>query len=375
MRIPDLEQLIDSAATAWDLYLGGGVADTTRSPSSIIHEGPQCTVRRFGSARRARTDRAPVLLVPPLAAPASCFDLRRGCSVAEHLTGLGYPTYIVDYGPISFGDRALGLEHWLDDVVPEAIRVASRDAGGAAVQLVGWSLGGIFTLLTVASDQRLPVASVALIASPFDFARVRLAAPLRQLARLTGGAFGTALYRLLGGAPAPLVSRGFQLTSFDRYLTKPLWILRNLPDRDAIAQSEAVDEYMSRMLAYPGRSFGQLYHRFFRVNELARGTLELSPTRTIEIANVHQPVLTIAGTADALASVAAVEALLDLLPNAASVRFETVPGGHLAALTSRTAEATTWRFLDEFLAANDPPAARPNTQRPAAKAPKLPRTA
>ena len=27
----------------------------------------------------------PVLLVPPLAAPASCFDLRRGCSLAEHL--------------------------------------------------------------------------------------------------------------------------------------------------------------------------------------------------------------------------------------------------------------------------------------------------
>jgi polyhydroxyalkanoate synthase subunit PhaC len=359
MRIPDPDQLIDSAATAWDLYLGAGVADTSRTPSSIVHEGPQCTVRRFSSPRRPPADRAPVLLVPPLAAPASCFDLRRGCSLAEHLTALGYPTYVVDYGAISFGDRALGLEHWLDDVVPEAIGVASRDHGGAPVQLVGWSLGGIFTLLTVASDQSLPVASVALIASPFDFARVRLAAPLRQLAKLTGGALGTALYRLLGGAPAPLVSRGFQLTSWDRYLTKPLWILRNLPDRDAIAQSQAVDVYMSKMLAYPGRSFGQLYHRFFRVNELARGTLELSPSRTIEIADVRQPVLAIAGTADALAPVAAVEAVLDLLPNAASVRFETVPGSHLTALTGRTAETTTWRFLDEFLAANEPAAAKP----------------
>lgn len=364
MRVPHPEQVIDSAATAWDLYLGPGVADTSRTPSSIVHEAPQCTVHRFRSRRPARTDRAPVLLVPPLAAPASCFDLRRGCSVTEHLTSLGYPVYVVDYGPIGFGDRALGIEHWIDDVVPEAIRVASRDCGGQPVQLVGWCLGGIFTLLTVASDQELPVASVGLIASPFDFARVRLAMPLRQLERLTRGAIGTTLYRLLGGAPGPLVSRGFQITSWDRYLTKPLWVLRNLGDREAIAHSEAVDEYMARMLAYPGRSFGQLYHRFFRVNDLADGVVELGDDRKIELADVRQPVLTIAGTSDALAPIAAVEAVVDLLPNAKSVRFETVPGSHLGALTGRTAAETTWRYLDEFLAANDPLSAKRRRERP-----------
>ena len=94
--------------TGWDLLVGPGVADLTRTPSSIIHEAPQCTVRRYRSRRRARADRSPVLLVPPLAAPATCFDLRRGCSLAEHLTALGYPTYLVDYGAISFSDRALG---------------------------------------------------------------------------------------------------------------------------------------------------------------------------------------------------------------------------------------------------------------------------
>jgi polyhydroxyalkanoate synthase len=352
--LPAPEQLIDSAATAWDLYVGPGVADLTPTPTSIVHEAPQCTVHRYRSRRRPRTDRAPVLLVPPFAAPARCFDLRRGCSLAEHLTSLGYPTYVVDYGPISFGDRALGLEHWVEEVIPRAIGVVSRDAGGASVQPVGWSLGGVLALLAVASDGELPVASVALIASPFDFRRVRLAAPLRQLARLTGGALGTALYRTLGGAPAPLVSRGFQLTSLDRYLTKPLWVMRNLQDREAIAHSEAVDEYMGRMLAYPGRTFGQLYHRFFRVNELAGGTLALDETHTIELADVRQPVLVVAGDSDALAPVDAVRAVVGLLPNAASVRFEVAPGSHLGVLTADSAAATTWRHLDEFLAGATP---------------------
>lgn len=352
--LPTPAQLIDSAATAWDLYLGPGVADLTPLPSSIVHEEPQCSVRRYRGRRRPRADRAPVLLIPPLAAPSSCFDLRRGCSLAEHLTGLGHPTYVVDYGPISFGDRALGLEHWIDAVLPAAIGAVSRDAGGAPVRPVGWCLGGILVLLAAAAHRELPIASVATVASPFDFARVRLAAPLRQLARLTGGAFGTVLYRLLGGAPGPLVSRGFQLVSPDRYVTKPLWTLRNLGDREAIAQSEAVDAYMTRMLAYPGRSFGQLYHRFFIVNELANGTLRLGDDRAIDLADVRVPVLAIAGAADALAPADAVAVLAELLPSAPSVRLEVAPGSHLGVLTGGAAAETTWRHLDEFLAANAP---------------------
>ena len=55
--------------------------------------------------------------------------------------------------------------------------MASDDAGGAPVQPLGWCLGGIMTLLAVAADRSLPVASVAMVASPFDFEQMRLLAP------------------------------------------------------------------------------------------------------------------------------------------------------------------------------------------------------
>ena len=349
-----IEGALDAAANLWDMGpLGGGLADKAPTPSAIVATGPQRAVHRYRRPR-APTAHSPVLLVPPLAAPASCFDLRRGCSLAEHLIALGYPTYLVDYGPISFEDRQLGLEHWVEDVIPSAIDTVHDDAGGARVQLVGWCLGGIMSLLAVAG-QDLPVSSVALIASPFDFSKVRTMAPLRQLAELTGGRLVTALYTALGGAPAPLVSLGFQLTALDKRITKPLTLLRNLGDRDLLAHIEAVDDYMAHMLAYPGRTFAQLYHRFFRINDLADGRIELSGGELLEVARVDVPVLIVAGEDDVLAPREAVHHLAPLLTGSPDVRVRSAPGGHLGVLTGRGARATTWRYLDDFLRATSPP--------------------
>ena len=64
----------------------------------------------------------PVLFVPPLAAPTISFDLRRGCSMAEHFIAMGHPTYLVEYGSIAFSDRDLGLEFWVREFDVDGFR-------------------------------------------------------------------------------------------------------------------------------------------------------------------------------------------------------------------------------------------------------------
>ena len=175
----------------------GGLADLRRDARGVIDEGPQRTVHRYLPLERRRGARAPpVLLVPPLAAPAICFDLRRGCSLAEHLLRRGRPTYLVDYGEIEFSDRDArprALDRGRD---PEAIRAASRGrrrAAGPARRLVP----GRDPLAARARGATRRCRSAA---SRWSRARstsrqVPLVAPLRPIAAVTQGCASPQLYR------------------------------------------------------------------------------------------------------------------------------------------------------------------------------------
>jgi polyhydroxyalkanoate synthase len=346
--IPKPDQVAAAASNVAHKVLYGGLADLRPMPRTLIDDGPLREVYHYRPQKQVRSTGDPILLVTPLAAPAICFDLRRDCSLVEHFVKAGRPTYLVEYGEISFKDRNLGMEHWVDEVVPEAIRVVSEHAGGRPVHVIGWSLGGIFSVLAAASDRTLPIASLTVVGSPFDVRQVPLVAPLRPLLRITDGGIVTRIYRTMGGAPKPLVRRAFKLSSGTKLLTKPIATLQHLDDSEWLAQIEAVDRFTANMIAYPGRTFGQLYHRMLKHNQLNSGRVNLSG-HDIDLADITAPVLVFAGNTDGIAPIPAVKAIVPLLQRAHEVRFEIVPGGHLGMLTGRAARNTTWVVMDEWI--------------------------
>ena len=371
--VPKPDQVVAAAGNVAHKVLYGGLADLRPMPRTLIDEGMLREVYHYRPAAAVVESGDPVLLVTPLAAPALCFDLRRGCSLVEHLVGAGRPTYLVEYGEVSFKDRNLGMEHWVDDVVPTAIREVSAHAGSRPVHVIGWSLGGIFALLAVADDAELPVASVTAVGVPLDVSRVPLVAPLRPLLTLPlgwgtqGRGAVTRAYQAMGGAPKPLVKWAFQLSSFQKLVTKPLALAQNLDDADFLAQIEAVDRFTDNMIAYPGRTFGQLYHRFVKGNALMTGEIELGE-RTVRLADVAAPVLVFGGATDGIAPIASVKPIVPLLSGSPEVRFEVVPGGHLGMLTGRAARTSTWQVMDEWLdqwsSRQDDTPASPSPRRP-----------
>ena len=73
------------------------------------------------------------------------------------------------------------------------------------------------------------------------------------------------------------------------------------------------------MHAYPGRTFGQLYHRFFRINDLADGPLDARRRRELDLADVRVPVLAVAGRGDGSRRSRPSTTSASLLPNAPAV--------------------------------------------------------
>jgi polyhydroxyalkanoate synthase len=369
--IPGPDQVVSAASNVAHKMLYGGLADLRPMPRTLIDDGTLREVYHYRPSGTVKETGDPVLLVTPLAAPAICYDLRRGCSLVEHFVTGGRPTYLLEYGEVSFRNRNLGMEHWIDEVVPTAIREVSAHAGGRPVHVIGWSLGGIFSMLAAADQPDLPIASLTVVGSPIDVSLVPLVAPLRPLLNWFNGRGPlTKGYQLLGGAPKPVVKWAFQLSSFQKLVTKPLALASHLDDAEFLAQIEAVDRFTDNMIAYPGRTFGQLYHRFAKGNQLATGEFELDD-RTIRMSDISVPVLVFGGAADGIAPVPAVKAVVPLLTGSPEVRFEIVPGGHLGMLTGRAARRTTWVVMDEWISqwsAEEPVRVPETTAKPATAA-------
>lgn len=328
----------------WAHFVRGGVEQARPTPSTVVAERPHGTLHRYDSAGTGR----PILLVPPLAVSTACFDLRPGQSLVAFLLDTGRPVYLVDYGDIGFADRHLGLEEWIDGILPDAVAEVSGAHDGD-VDVVTWSLGGTLTFLTAASHPDLPLRSIAALGTPIDYGKVAYLAPIRAAARLTGGHLVGTAGRLLGGMPGWAVRASFKATALQRELTKPLFVLRNLHDAETIARLEAVDNFIAAMPGYPGRLYGQIYSRLVVRNDLVRGGLRLGE-REIRLRDVRQRVLLVAGTGDAIAPVAAVRAGVDALSGAASVQLQTAPGSHLGIVAGPSARETTWQHVAAFLA-------------------------
>ncbi|WP_244930046.1 alpha/beta fold hydrolase [Nocardioides sp. W7] len=347
--IPTRDQVVSAASNLAQQLVHGSIADLRPMPRTLLEEGDQRQLYHYRPSASAPRRGDPVLLVSPLAAPAICFDLRRGCSLVEHLVEQGRPTYLVEYGDVDVRDRDLGLAHWVDEVVPRAVEAASTHAGGRPVHVVGWSLGGILALLTAADRPGLPIASVTAAGSPTDISQVPLVAPVRPMRGLDeGDGLIGRTYRAVGGVPVPLVRWAFQLSTFQKLVSRPLAIAANLDDTEFLAQLEAVDRFTDDMTAYPGRTFGQVYHRFVTGNALVGGAMQLG-SREISLSAITAPVLVLAGATDTIAPVAAVREVLQHLSGSLEPRFEIVPGGHLGMLTGRAARTSTWAVLDEWI--------------------------
>lgn len=343
------DHLTTAARHAWAISpLGTGIEQYDGLPATTISDEPHRRLTRFDRTTPATAER-PVLLVPPLAVSARCFDLRPGQSLAAHLVEAGRATYLLDYGRITFADRAMGFETWIDQILPTAIHAVLADHGEAdQVDLVGWSLGGTISLLTAAAHPDLPIGSLTAFGTPIDYSRVPAVRPLIAADRLLGSRAVTAPTAALGGVPRHLVRASYRAMAPKRELTKAMHLARNILDVETLARTTAIDSFIADMPGYPGRAYHQIHTRLMARNELATGVVHLGRGREVRLADIRTRVLLVGSATDNIANGPAVEAGTDVVPGA---RYAAADGlSHLGLVAGPRAADVSWPHLDRFLA-------------------------
>ena len=364
--IPKPDQVVSAASNVAHKLLYGGLADLRPMPRTLIDEGELREVYHYRPAATAREQGDPVLLVTPLAAPALCFDLRRGCSLVEHFVATGRPTYLVEYGEVSFKNRALGMEHWVDEVVPAAIQEVSQHAGGRPVHLVGWSLGGIFALLDGRGPPDLPIASVTVGRAPVDVSQVPLVAPLRPLLNLTDGGVRDPALPGCSAGPRSRWCGGPSSSRRSRSWSPSRSPIAHPPRRHRLPRPDRGGRPVHREHdRLPGPHLRPALPPVRRGATRSATGRSTSAAATIDLADITAPVLVFAGATDGIAPIDRSRRWCRLLTGAREVRFEIVPGGHLGMLTGRAARGTTWRVLDEWIDQWSSDAPEPTPEAPA----------
>ncbi len=322
---------------------GGLETDEEPSPFEIHAQRPVYKLRHYYADD---PQGAPILLVPPMMLAADVYDVSPGSSAVTVLHEHGADPWVVDFGSPAHEEG--GLERNLADhvvAVSEAVdRV--RAATGRDVHLGGYSQGGMFCYQAAAYRRGEGIDSLVTFGSPVD---TRVALPLgisEELAESAAGALASIFGRT--AVPAWMSRTGFRLLDPVKSLRQQAEFILQLHDREALLPRERQRRFLmgEGWVAWPGPAVADFMRQFIAHNRMLQGGFVIED-RTVTLADIDRPMLTVVGTVDEIAPAAGVRAIKRAAPKA-DVYELSLRAGHFGLVVGSAATATTWPAVAEW---------------------------
>jgi putative long chain acyl-CoA synthase len=326
------------AQNAFEVARFGGLeTDEEPAPFAVVAERPVFRLRRYFADD---PHGPPVALVPPMMLAADVYDVAPASSAVSVLHEHGADPWVVDFGAPEREEG--GLERNLADhvvAVSEAVD-AVRERTGRDVHLGGYSQGGMFCYQTAAFRRGEGIASVIAFGSPVD---TRVALPLGIPEGVAESAAGV-LAGLFGrrAVPAWMSRTGFRLLDPVKDTRQRVEFVRRLHDREALLPRERQRRFLmgEGWVAWPGPAVADFMRQFIAHNRMLEGGFVIED-RTVTLADIACPVLTVVGEVDEIAPAPAVRAIVRAAPRA-EVYELALRAGHFGLVVGSNATETTW---------------------------------
>lgn len=305
----------------------------------VLRRGPMRLVRY-----RSETPRlpVPVVLVPSIINRSYVFDLRAGQSLVQALLAAGLDVFLVDWGTPTSADARLGLGDYALRLLGRAVDGACRAANARRAHLLGYCLGGTFSLIH-AARRPAKVAGVVALTTPVDLAdpgaMVRLTDPrlvdLESLARAFPVVPGLALWAAFQSLDPAGNSRKARHLAGEE-------------DEEKRARILAQERWLSDPVPMTARALHDIVGRLYRDNALAAGRLELEGA-PVDLRAGTAPVLNLIATGDTVVPPASSRALPSLWSG--PVETVEVKAGHIGITVGSQAPRHMWKTSSEWLCA------------------------
>lgn len=304
---------------------------------SLFSEGT-ATLYRFRSPD-ARSGRAPVLLVPSLINRWYVLDLRPGASLARALVDAGFDVYCLDWGVPEAEDRYLDWDTVVGRV-GRMVRRVRRESGAPRVGLLGYCIGGTLAAIHTALEPD-SIAGLVNLAGPIDFAEGGLLAHLVNPRWFDPQAIADA-----GNVSAQQMQSGFVALRPTAQLGKWLSFFDRLGDPERLEAYQALEEWASANIPFPGAAYAKYIRDLYQENALARGEHHVAGRR-VRLGDIRCPVLTVVTDRDVICPPPAAQALNDLA-GSRDKSLLVIPGGHVGAVVGGSAPKQLYPRLAEW---------------------------
>jgi polyhydroxyalkanoate synthase len=340
-----LAQLARAPVAAIDyanILLTQGDAPIGQSPRDVVWTHRKTTLYRYRNPNRVHD--LPILLVFALINRPDVFDLRPGHSFVGFLLEQGYDVFLVDWGVPADEDADLGLEHYVCDQLPWAVRETLRASGQEELTVLGWCIGGVLCAMYGALEPTGPARNLVLLTTPID----------------TSGStyalwFGRDSFDVDWITDKVLTLQGGSV-DFANKMMKPvqnfwvtyrqLWdnVLEGKSRRDAY---QAMARWVADNPPFPGRAFREWVTLMYKENKLPTGRIRLRG-RQVDLRNVQQNLLVVTAGADHIAPREGTLPLLDLVSSEDVTHFDR-KGGHIGLMAGSRAREEIWPDIAEWL--------------------------
>lgn len=287
--------------------------------------------------------RVPLIIIMPLFGRPDILDLIKGQSLIEYLLLCGYDVFLIDWGRPRREHASIGFSDYVDDFIPDCMRVISEMTGEKEITSFGYCSGGLLAIMHAARHPKGPVRNLAVAAVPINSDGMPISRAWTDPEHFDL----EAVLAITGNLPPSLLDASFQVAKPLAKVTNRMEMLKKADDHAYVKAYLQMERWAGDQIALTGNTARQLINDIFQKNLLFKGQMEIAGKR-VDLGSIKVPFLHATAQHDYLVPKAASQDLIGVIGSKDKTAIE-VKGGHVSLLAGAGALYRLWPKLDAWL--------------------------